>query len=120
MDDRNRKALGARGEDRALEFLRRQGLALVLRNHRCKAGELDLVMLEKRRLARQSVLVIVEVRYRTSDEFMSAAESVTYAKQRRIIAATSHLTRTHPELRRFPIRFDIVAVAPDAGDGGIE
>jgi putative endonuclease len=123
MDDRNRKALGSHGEDRALDYLRRRGLQLVVRNHRCKAGELDLVMLDGppgRSVSSKSVLAVIEVRYRTSDQFMSAAESVTWRKQRCIIAATNHLTLTHPELRRFPVRFDIVGISPDAGDDGIE
>ena len=36
------KARGERAEARALAYLQGQGLALVVRNYRCKGGELDL------------------------------------------------------------------------------
>ena len=106
MDDRYRKDAGDSGESVALAYLRRQGLRLIERNYRCKAGEIDLVMLDG------PVLAIIEVRYRASAAYGGAAGSVTWRKQRRIAIAAGHLLLTHRELRRYPARFDIVAVAP--------
>jgi len=59
-------------------------------------------------------LVIVEVRYRKSDRFGSAAESVTATKQSRIIAAT-HVYLAQQKID-CAIRFDVIALS---GDGGI-
>ncbi|MCE3286101.1 MAG: hypothetical protein K0R70_2357, partial [Steroidobacteraceae bacterium] len=50
--------LGRRAEDLALRHLERAGLELLTRNYRCRAGEIDLVMLEPVR----RTLVLVEVR----------------------------------------------------------
>ncbi len=62
---------------------------------------------------RQS-LVIVEVRYRKSNVYGSALESVTASKQAKIIAATQHYLST---LRAdSPLRFDVVAIS---GNGDI-
>jgi putative endonuclease len=108
MDDRQRKQAGLAGEAAALAYLENAGLQLVVRNFRCKAGEIDLVMLES------STLVLVEVRYRGSDQFGGAAASVTWQKQRRLATAAEYLLRARQDLRRYPARFDVVAISPDA------
>lgn len=104
MDDRYRKAVGSAAEDTALAHLRSHGLRLIARNYRCRMGEIDLVMLDG------STLALVEVRYRSRDDFGGAAASVTLRKQRRLILAAKHLLMTRVELRRFAARFDVVAL----------
>jgi putative endonuclease len=104
MDDRARKAVGAAAEDAALKHLTANGLQLIARNYRCRGGELDLVMLEGKTLA------LIEVRYRSSDDFGGAAASVTWFKQRRLMLAARHLITTRNDLRRYPARFDVIAV----------
>jgi putative endonuclease len=99
---------GKNAEDQAHDFLIGKGLKPVCRNFRCKQGELDLIMND------QKTLVIIEVRYRKSDVYGSALESVTASKQARIIAATQHYLST---LRTdCPLRFDVVAIS---GNGDI-
>lgn len=97
-----RQVTGQAGEDAALEHLARQGLTLVTRNFRCKAGEIDLVMRDR------TSLVFVEVRKRASTEYGGAAASITPAKQRRLLrAAQFYLLRyTTPPA----CRFDVVAI----------
>ena len=75
---------GEAAEEAALRWLEQQGLGLVTRNYRCKAGEIDLVMQDG------ESLVFVEVRYRRHAGFGSAAESVGTAKQRRLRLAAEH------------------------------
>lgn len=101
----DRMEAGSDAEDAALAYLEKAGLRLVLRNYRCKAGELDLVMLDGK------TLVLVEVRYRASDQYGGAAASITYGKQRRIINAARHLLATRADLRRYPARFDVIAIS---------
>jgi putative endonuclease len=101
-----RQEVGRQAEARAAEYLIARGLEPVLANHRCRFGEIDLVMRDG------ATLVVVEVRKRTGREFGGAAASVTYGKQRRIVRATRHLLMTHPELRGYPIRFDVVTLEP--------
>ena len=50
--------LGPWGEEKAAEFLRRKGYALVASNYRCKFGEIDLIVKNRR------YLVFVEVKLR--------------------------------------------------------
>lgn len=96
---------GALAEDRALAYLQRQGLAAVVRNYRCKGGEIDLIM-----RAADGTLVFVEVRQRRSRGFGGAAQSVTPAKQRRVLHAAAHYLATLDRVP--PCRMDVVAMEP--------
>jgi putative endonuclease len=104
-------AAGRRGEDLACRHLEQLGLRLLERNYRCRAGEIDLVMLDS------GTLVLIEVRARTSATHGGAAASVGSRKQRRFALAARHLMLTRPQYRRLPARFDVVAIDP-APDGG--
>lgn len=105
--------LGRAGEDLALKTLEAAGLELLARNYRCKAGELDLVMLD----ATAQVLVLVEVRSRSRSDYGSASASISWAKRRRCSLAARHLLLCRRELRRLRARFDVVAIDPPGQPG---
>ncbi|MCG8037173.1 MAG: YraN family protein [Candidatus Thiodiazotropha taylori] len=93
---------GEAAEQLAVDYLSRRGLKLVTRNFRCKVGEIDLIMREKR------TLVFVEVRYRQSDDYGSALESITPSKQRKLLAAANlYLQKNRIDQA---CRFDVVAI----------
>lgn len=96
-------SVGEEMERLAESFLMRQGLRLVARNHRCRFGEIDLILRDA------AILVFVEVRFRRSTRFGSPAETVDNRKQRRLIAAASHYLHSHPSV--LPCRFDVVAIS---------
>ena len=54
--------------------------------------------------------VFVEVRFRAAPHHGTAAESVSWAKQRRLSAAARHYLQRHPDAARRPCRFDVVAI----------
>lgn len=114
MDDRERKAIGLLGEELALAHLLAGGLQLVVRNYRCKLGEIDLVMLDG------ETLVLVEVRYRATNDYGGAAASITWEKQRKLAKTAEHLLMKNRELRRYPARFDVVAITSTDSDTKIE
>jgi putative endonuclease len=95
---------GAASERLAADYLQARGLAVLERNARCRAGELDLVCLDG------GVLAIVEVRQRARIDFGGALASVTRRKRRRIIRAARYFVRRHTEWRRCLMRFDVLAV----------
>jgi putative endonuclease len=103
--------VGARAELAAARFLEGQHLTILLRNYRCRMGELDLVA-----SAPDGTLVIAEVRMRSSDSHGGAAASVTARKQRRIVRASRHLLTMQPRLARCAVRFDVLDLRPE--DGG--
>jgi putative endonuclease len=90
---------GARAEDLCAELLRRAGLRVLERNWRCRHGEIDLVAEEG------ATLVFAEVRYRSGGRFGGAAESVTVAKQARVIAAARLYLMRRPQA---DCRFDVL------------
>jgi putative endonuclease len=101
---------GAPAEGLAAAFLERQGLRVVERNYRCRFGEIDLV-------ARSGpLLVFVEVRARSSEQFGGAAGSITAAKRRRLVAAARHYLAVRRVDRA--CRFDVVLVR--GREGSIE
>jgi putative endonuclease len=98
------QVLGARAEQLALEYLQGHGLTIVERNYRRRLGEIDLVALD------HGVLVIAEVRTRSSEAFGGAAASVDGRKQRRIIRAAAQLLQQNRDYAALPVRFDVLIV----------
>ena len=100
----DRAVLGRSAEDIAADFLAGQGLEVLLRNYRRRSGELDVVARDG------DVLVVVEVRTRSTEEFGGAAASVDGWKQHKIIRAATLLLQQHKSLARLRVRFDVVVV----------
>jgi putative endonuclease len=98
-----RQILGIRGEERAVEKLEQLGYAVLARRYRTRHGEIDIVARD------DETIVFVEVKVKESAEFGSAAEAVTFRKQRRVISmAVDYLARNRLTSR--PCRFDVVAI----------
>ena len=95
---------GNNAEAAAEKYLLRQGLSCLTRNYRCKAGEIDLLMLDA------DILVFIEVRYRSSCSFGSAAESITPGKIQRIRKTAEHFLQTHSSYALLYQRFDVIAI----------
>ncbi len=100
-----RQQIGRRAEQLAAEFLAAQGLTILARNYRRRLGELDIVA------HGGGVLVIAEVRTRSSEAFGGAAASVARSKQRRIIRAAAQLLQRRRDLAQLPVRFDVLVVS---------
>jgi putative endonuclease len=99
----NPRSLGARGEREAERFYLRQGLIVIERGFQDQFGEIDLIVVDGRRL------VFVEVKTRATDRFGSPAEAVDEEKQRRITKTAYAFLKRH-QLTENPIRFDIVSI----------
>lgn len=109
-----KRLLGQRGEDLAARHLVRGGMLLVDRNWRCAAGEIDLVLRDGR------VLVVCEVKTRSSTAFGSPLEGVSQAKADRLRRLASRWLRAH-DVHVDDVRIDLVGVlAPPGGPVQIE
>jgi len=97
-------AKGKHAEQLTLTYLKRQGLRLVERNYRCRAGEVDLILRDGQTLA------FVEVRSRISAGFISPKESVNWRKQQRLARVAACYLRARPHLAHCPMRFDVVSL----------
>ncbi|MFC1905671.1 YraN family protein [Chloroflexota bacterium] len=101
-----RQDVGALGEKIARDFLKKKGYHIRETNFRCQYGEIDIIT------DRKGVLIFVEVRTKTTIDFGSPEESITYAKKEKLIASALTYINTH---RNLPIswRIDFVAVELD-------
>jgi putative endonuclease len=106
-----RQSMGLRAENAAAEYLRAQGAQILLRNYRCRCGELDIVA----RLC-DGELAIVEVRTRSSNAYGGAAASVDAGKRQRLVRAASLLLQQRKDLARLRARFDVIVVCDPCSD----
>lgn len=95
--------LGKKGEDAAVEFLKKSGYRIIERNYKNKLGEIDIVAKDS------GSVCFIEVKTRTSLAFGLPEEAITKAKQRKLNnVALSYLKQYN--LGAQPARFDIVSV----------
>lgn len=97
---------GPWGEATAAEYLRRKRYEILETGYRCRFGEIDLIVRNRK------YLVFVEVKLRKSPRFARAAEFVDRRKQDRIrITASMYLSRYPTDLQP---RFDVIEIyAPE-------
>jgi putative endonuclease len=95
--------LGQYGERVAARFLTDAGLEILDTNWRCARGEIDIVARDG------SVLVICEVKTRSSTAFGEPAEAVSADKSRRLRLLGLQWLLDHPGTWT-SVRFDVVSV----------
>ena len=76
--------LGLKGEQIARKYLLKKGYKIIATNFQCRFGELDLIAQD------QNCLVFCEVKTRSAGMVAAPQESVTPAKQRKMIKTAEH------------------------------
>jgi putative endonuclease len=97
------RTLGIQGEDAVAAWYEAQGYDVVARNWRCREGELDLIVRDRR------TFVFCEVKSRTSTVFGAPVEAVTSQKQARLRRLAARWLDESP-IRAREIRFDVASV----------
>lgn len=93
---------GMAGEELATEFLTKEGYAILERNWRFGREEIDIIA------KKDDILVIAEVKTRSSNFFGEPEEFVDRQKQRALIkAANAYVERKGLDVE---VRFDIISV----------
>lgn len=96
------KQFGQLGEDIAVEYLKKKGYKVLMRNYRYGRVELDIICLF------QNEVIFIEVKTRTTDAMAYPEKAVGKSKQRNIrLAAENFVEENQITL---PARFDIIAV----------
>jgi len=96
---------GEAAERFAATFLQDQGLKIMLRNYRCRFGEIDLIARDGK------TLVFVEVRSRNTERFGGPAASITRAKRDKLLRSARHYLAHSSSVQ--PCRFDAVLIRGD-------
>jgi len=108
-----RKALGRKGEETAVGFLRSKGYKILTRNFQIREGEIDFIA------EHENTLVFVEVKTSRSDSFGHPADRVDETKQQRMIQAASAYLQKH-EMDDRDCRFDVIAIQIEKGRQTVE
>jgi putative endonuclease len=101
----NHNDFGKKAEDLAVEFLRKNGYTILVRNFRFQKAEIDIIA------ERDHQIVIVEVKARSTDAFMLPQEAITKTKIKSIVFAANHYMEEFNKHQE--VRFDIITVLPD-------
>ena len=106
------RSIGDRFEEQATSWLLDQGWHLLARNFLTPMGELDIVAIH------DNTQVFIEVKARSHKGYAGAAAAVYHSKQRKLRLAASAFLQRHPQLRRHPCRFDVIAFEPRQSSAG--
>jgi putative endonuclease len=101
----NHNDFGKKAEDLAVEFLRKNGYTILVRNFRFQKAEIDIIA------EMDHQIIIVEVKARSTDAFMLPQEAVTKTKIKSIVSAANHYMEEFNKHQE--VRFDIITVLPD-------
>lgn len=105
---RRRNELGAYGEALAARHLVDLGMVLLDRNWRCDQGEIDLVLRDR------GVLVVCEVKTRSSTVYGSPLEAVSEQKASRLRRLAARWLASH-DVCPGEVRIDLVGVLVPRG-----
>ena len=110
---RERLELGEQGETLAFEEIKRLGYTNIIRNYRCRLGEVDLVAEDG------DVLVFIEIKTRRGRSLGFAKEAVNARKQKQVSKVALNYMKIN-NCCDVSARFDVVAVAIGSGPPQIE
>jgi len=107
MENEGRREQGVRFEKDAAEYLRGQGFKILEQNFTIRAGEVDIIAMEK------DTLCFVEVKARDITSGRNPFEAVNYKKQKRIIKAAQFYLLKRKGGDNIACRFDALGVFTD-------
>lgn len=100
----NTRKTGARQEEIAADYLKKQGICILEKNFRNRNGEIDLVGRD------QEYLIFFEVKYRKSLKTGTPADAVTFCKQKKICHVADYYRLTHGIGEFCAVRYDVVSI----------
>lgn len=96
---------GKKAEDLAADYLQKNGYKILVRNFRFQKAEIDIIA------EKDDVIIIAEVKARSTDAFILPQEAVTKTKIKSIVSAANHYLEKFQKDNE--VRFDIISVLPD-------
>ena len=101
----NKRELGVLGEDIASNFLKANGVEIIIRNYFTKFGEIDIIGIEKK------TIIFIEVKLRKSFKYGEPLESINSKKLMRIKNSADFFLSENSLFDSYDCRFDIVCLA---------
>ena len=103
MADHNE--FGNKAEDLAAHYLLEKGYQILVRNYRYLKAEIDIIS------EYNGVVVVIEVKARTTDAFIEPQEAVNKKKIKLLVSAADEFMKQNN--RNQEVRFDIISVLPN-------
>lgn len=100
----NKRKVGSKYEDIAIDNLISKGYIIVTRNYRCRIGEIDVIAKEN------GYLTFIEVKYRSSTKTGYPHEAINKYKVNKIINTAKYYMLTNNISFDTPCRFDVVTI----------
>lgn len=104
----NRRSIGTDYEQRACDYLEKNGFEIIERNFNCKLGEVDIIGYDRNEDG--NYLTFVEVKYRKNADTGTAVEAVNFRKQRKISMVADYFRMIRNISPIQAVRFDIIAI----------
>ncbi|MBO4696847.1 MAG: YraN family protein [Lachnospiraceae bacterium] len=101
----NERSVGTLTEERASEYMTKQGYTVLARNYRAVTGEIDLITQSP-----DGTIVFAEVKYRRSDRYGLPEEAVSLKKQETIRRTALWYLRERKMSPETAVRFDVIAM----------
>jgi len=101
--------LGRIGEHLARNFLAKKGYQIIDRNFRLRNGEIDIIAIENPKDLKNRTLVFFEVKTRTTEEFGTPLQAITYFKMKALVRSAQVYKASHNNLPE-AMRVDAIAV----------
>lgn len=108
----NKQTVGKTGEQLAAQYLAQQGYQIIAANYRCRVGEIDLIVLDRR-----GQIIFVEVKTRRSLSFGNPAMAVDRRKQAKLRTAAAVFLAGYHCYQDRPVRFDVIEVVRSSAGG---
>jgi len=108
--DKSTFSKGKYYECKARDFLKKQGFKNFQFNFHSRYGEIYLIAIDR------DTLVFIEVRYRKKVDHGSAAATVNFHKQKKIIKTAQHFLQKNGLTNKMPCRFDVIGITGKPSD----
>lgn len=98
-----RHILGKIGEEIGTQYLIKNGYRIIIRNFRCRQGEIDIIAQDK------NEMVFIEVKTRKNTNYGYPIDAVDKRKQKHILNASKYYIYIN-KLEERNIRFDVIEI----------
>ncbi len=100
------KEIGDKAENKAVEYLKKEGYEIQVCNYRYKKGEVDIIAVDK--LHKPALLVFIEVKYRKNNFYGNPEEFISVQKMNLLYDLAEHYT--YEKKWEKDIRFDAISI----------
>lgn len=105
--------LGRWGEEKAAEYLVKNGWYILERDWRNGHMDIDIIAVDEE----TTTLIFAEVKTRSDETFATAEDAVDLQKRNNILRCAASYIKQHPSFQNVSFRYDIISIIGNPEDG---